>query len=1319
MSSFVSLHNHTHYSILKALPSPKELLLKAKELGQTAIAITDNNTFAGVWESYKASKEIGVKLIIGGVFNFLNDINKKDEKLCNIVLIAKNAEGYKNLLLLNKYGFDNAIITGNKIIPIIDWNVLEEKNSGLLCLTGDGNGIVSHHINNKNFDIAKNNLNRLYNLFGNDLGVEIQANTWNRPGNMFFSPINQVFTNYQLIKLANELSIKIIPTTNTLYIKKEDFKIHDVLLAVGAMQPVYSNARLKYNVPDFYLKTYEEVRDFFARNYGNEFAEQICTNTLEFANKCENPDWVNPQYLNPAGKELPVFDISNTEDYQQFKNWLEKQNEQVKKLNEDSAYLRFKCFDVFDKKIKPTLSLLKIPEYTKRIENELDVLNHQGFSSYMLIVADYIEWSKKNGVAAGVGRGSIGGSYTAYLLGIHKADPIKYGLIFERFQNIEKTSFPDIDADFSTKNRNKVLNYIQTKYGNDHVAFISNFSRVTPKVYARDIARSLEFGDNRKEAVRIGNQIADSISKDVKDKLDFEDLKASPLFMEYVKRYPPLANNSQILGKIRNFSTHAAALVISKRSLIGLVPVRKDKDGQQALEYEKNNTEDNGLLKVDILGLSTLDLIDDTIELINKTRDINLKLEDINFEDYDKKTYDLISKGDNFGVFQLGTSGGTIDLCKKIKPRCIEDLAIITTLARPAAANIRNDFIKTREGKSEFKLLHPSLKNAFEKTFGFGLYDESILQLGQDVAGWSLNQADRIRKMIKDKGKNPEKDKKLREEFIMDTMKNHNLDKIMATRIWDEELSKFRGYTFNKSLHHKEKIDIYTSEGKFLNTKSIDNIIPGEFVKSRNETNKKEIFVEVINKHDHGILPLFEVELVSGEKFRCTMDHKFRVQENGEMLPLEQIIKENLSIVANTAVNIPTIMSNIKSIQYIGNHRAYDIEVNHPDHQFYLSNGVLTSNSHAVLYSFISYITAYLKSNYPIEFLLATLIREIGSNAPNAQENIDKAKSELRKHKVNILSPDINKSETHYTLIDKNNLLTGLDALKYVGEDAIKDIIAKRPFKDFNDLMLRCDTRKVRTSTIQALAGGGCLDKFGIPRKIIYLYCYDYRKKLQVWLKKHNPNEEQFIFPWPNEPEWSKPELFALEKYYLGESFICSKREAYGSFFNDQHANMNIIKSSANKTYFANIKAEIKNIHELKVKKEGSKLLGQEMAKVLLEDVFGNQGVLTIFPEQWSNIQYQIKLQKGKLGFAPGHMIKFSGYSNLYDNEMGIILDQLFQSISPLPLPKDLKAKKLNLNNDNKDNILNKSDSLQQQIEDELFTEGLVDLDEDPFSTDI
>lgn len=1165
MTDFVSLHNRTNFSILTALPSPKDYFIRAKELNQKAVAITDCGSFAGVWDALKASKETGVKLIIGCEFYFVDDLKNHDSKLRLIVLIAKNAIGYKNILTLNKVAFDNSILIGKRVYPLIDWALLEKYSKGVICLTGCGNGIVSNLLNNKKFNEAEETLLKLNKIFESNLGVEIQAHNLQRNATYYNDKVDQVFTNTHLIRLALKNNLMIVPTTFSHYLKKEDAEVHDVLLAIGSMQPVYSNARIKYNISDLYLKSGDEVKTFFSRNYSEEFAENICKNSIYLADLCETPDWIDPKFSNPTGKELPIFPVEKEKDFEEFKIWIRK-NEAVKDLSVDEAYLRFKCYNEFDK-LKITIQNDKIQLYYDRINLELDVLEYQGFSSYMLIVADYVNWAAKNNIPVGPGRGSVGGCFVAYLLGIHKADSIKYGLIFERFQNKLRSQAPDIDQDVSTIDRERVLSYLKNKYGEDHMCAISNYNAITPKVYMRDIARSCDLGGSKEESVKVGNTLADTISANLSKITDMNDLlDKSPLLGEYCKKYTKIIDNGIILGQPRAASQHAAGIIISNRPVIGLAPVRKDKTNSLIIEFDKDQSEQNGFIKMDILGLSTLDIIQNTVKEIIKSG-CSFNNEHLNYDDNDNKTYELICKGDTFKVFQLGTSDGTIDLCKRIKPKNIEDLSIITTLARPAAANIRNDFILAREGKRKVSLLHSSLTGAFEKTYGFGLFDESILQLGKDVAGWDLNAADRIRKMIKEKNKNPESDLKLRSEFIEGAVKN-NIPYELSKRIWDEEIAKFASYTFNKS--------------------------------------------------------------------------------------------------------------------------------------------------HAVLYSFISYQTAYLKAHFPIYFLLENLKSEAKSNAPDADFNKEKIKKEIRYNKVKILPPNINTSQLTYTL-SLDNILTGLDALKFVGDEAINDIISKRPFVSFNDFMSKVNSKFVRSNSIQAMAATGCLDSFVISRRLIYLYCSDYRKKLQTWSKKNDP--KTFEYHWPIEKDWSMPELYALEKSYLGESFICNKSNAYVNFFDNKSLPIKYIKEMHDKENLSSIKAEIKNIFEFKIKKEGSKLLGEYMVKALIEDQYGDQITLTIFPKQWKDFKSKMRQMCGnKYKPDEGLAIHFSGTVNLYEDQIGIIMENFFNFCPPPALPKDLKSRQTSTKKSNKttnDININNVDESIDDFTNLLFDEGMIDLFEE------
>lgn len=370
-------------------------------------------------------------------------------------------------------------------------------------------------------------------------------------------------------------------------------------------------------------------------------------------------------------------------------------------------------------------------------------------------------------------------------------------------------------------------------------------------------------------------------------------------------------------------------------------------------------------------------------------------------------------------------------------------------------------------------------------------------------------------------------------------------------------------------------------------------------------------------------------------------------------------------------------MGNIKSVKEIGKQQTYDLEVDHKDHQFYLSNGILTSNSHSIMYSMTSYHTAYLKAHYPIEFLLANLMSETRSNTEQAEANIEKIKQEIRAHNVKILPPDINKSAMTYKMQSDGSLLTGLDALKSVGDPAIQNILSLRPFNSFHEFMSKVDTHYVRSTTIQSLVSSGCMDCFGLTRKAMYLYCSDYRKKLKDWNKKHPT--EQFVYDWPetSKEEWNKQELYALEKDIIGEAFICKKAEAYGEFFNKQSIAIRDVKLMKDKETIPSMICEIKSIYELLVKKETSKYLGQPMMKCTIEDAGGDQISLTIFPDNWKKVKARVKdLCGNRYKFDVGLVIHFGGSINVYEDQIGVVLNDLYAICPPPKLPKDLEAKK-------------------------------------------
>lgn len=1320
MKPYVSLHNHTIFSIMDSLIKPAELFKKAKELNQPAIAITDHNGLGGAWDGLKYSRESGVKLIIGSELCFIDSVKDKSGRPRHVILLARNQIGYRNLLKLIKEGNDNGVIFHKKNQLRIDWDLLEKYHEGLICLTACAGGILGQSITAKKIEKARQDAARLKEIFGDYLGLEIQPNNMVKTATSYHDYIDQKQTNHQLIKIGEELNIRVVATTNAHYVNKEDHQAHDVMLAIGSGQPIRSRQRIYYD-NDFYMKSRDEIYDFFARLYKNK-AEEFCDNSLYFANLCEDPDWIDPKYDNPTGKELPLFPVKDQENYDDFKKWLEFQPEQIKLLDEDKSYLRYVCELSFKDKVPPG----KEEEYRKRLEEEFDVFESKGFSSYMLIVADYLDFCRKNGKLVGPGRGSIGGSMVGYLINIHQADPIKYDLIFARFQNKERTSYPDCDSDFSPQFREQVEKYLQKKYGIDNVAHVSNYATITSKVYARDISRTFEFGGDRKAAVAIGNAIADSIPDDVK-KVKDAFIKA-PLFVEYSKKFSQLKEYANLLdSKPRQMATHAAGIVIGRRKLADIVPLRKDADGTLALEYEKQRAEENGLVKFDLLGLETLDIISNTYDIINSlNKPIDHDATSFNYENNDHKTYDLITSGDTLCVFQLGGSGGTTELCKQIKPKSIEDVSIINALARPSAAEFRKDVIEVRNGNKKLNLLHPRLERALGKTYSVGLYEECLLYVAQDIAGWDLNKADDLRKFTKDKGKNPEKAAQLKKDFV-DGAVNQGLSRELGIKIYEEVVENFQGYGFNKSLSVFTNIDVHTKEGKFITSKIIKDILPGEYVRSRDETTKQDIFVEVVAKHDHGILPLVEVELDTGEKVKCTMDHKFRVKETGKMFPLWKIIKDRLSIVVKKN-NEKFDIFNIKSIKVVGLDQTYDLEVNHPDHQFYLSNGMLTSNSHSILYSLISYHTAYLKAHYKLPFLTANLISEAKSNAKSAKGNILKIKEEIRKSGVTIVPPNINQSLMTYKILDDDTLLCGIDAIKFTGKTTAPEILAKRPFRSFEDFILRVDSRNVRANAIQALAASGCLDEFGLSRKQMFLYAGDFKKKFLLWSKKNPDDIASFKYPWPdNVGEWTDSEKAAMEIKYLGEALNTNLREIYPNFFPTNSANFKSLalkhaesdekRIEHNLTRDGEICGVIRDYFEFRVKKETSKIFGQTMAKITVEDLYGNSVPLTVFPDQLKQLYSRMKQIGGRnMKLEPGVAIAVAATLEVNDDSLAMIFLDLKKIAPPpqLPKEKELEPRSVKMKISSTKKRIKKIDNLDdfiENVEDQLTEQGDAELE--------
>lgn len=431
---YVSLHNHTFSSIQDCLIDPKELFKRVKELGQSAVAITDHGSLGAVWDAYNASKKTGVKLIVGTELYFVNDLNNLTEKFSHLILLAKNHTGYKNLLKIQEKSFENAVIMFKRNYPRVSWDILEQHSEGVICTTACANGIVGQLISNKKMDEAREVVKRLQSIYGDNLAIEVQATYLKRMASNYSAEIDQHAINLKLRELAREFNIRPIVTTNAHYLTKEQAEAHDCLLAIGSGQPVTSMSRLKYSgtegvLSEFYLKTEDEIKATLTRQFGRkdpEFVNECIANTKYFADLCEEPNWVDLKFTNPSGKELPEFDVKSQEDYVDFQEWLKTCDIN---LPEDSLYLRYVTYREFNKWLEtPKANGINKQEYIDRIEKELDVLHRCGVSSYMLIVADYINWCKKNDVPTGPGRGCNSGDTLVFTdNGFKKLEDVNIG----------------------------------------------------------------------------------------------------------------------------------------------------------------------------------------------------------------------------------------------------------------------------------------------------------------------------------------------------------------------------------------------------------------------------------------------------------------------------------------------------------------------------------------------------------------------------------------------------------------------------------------------------------------------------------------------------------------------------------------------------------------------------------------------------------------------------------------------------------------------------------------------------------------------------
>ena len=867
--SFVPLHIHSDYSLLDGASQLPELVDQAIALGMKAIALTDHGVMYGAVELIKICRSKTIKPIIGNEMYIINgDIEKQERRpKYHQVVLAKNTKGYKNLVKLTTISNLKGV-QGKGIFsrPCINKDLLKQYKEGLIITSACLGGEIPQAILSGRPDAARKVAKWYKEVFGEDFYLEIQDH----------GSQEDRIVNVEIVKIARELGIKFVATNDSHYISCFDVEAHDALLCIQTGKLIVDDNRMRYSGTE-YLKSATEMKLLFRDHLPDDVIEEAIATTVEVADKVE------PYHIMDEPKiPTPPIPSGHTPDtYAEEVAWqglLERLNR--KSRNEVD------------------------PVYKERLEYELKMIQQMGFSTYFLVVWDYIKFARDNNIPVGPGRGSAAGSLVAYAMRITNIDPVHHGLLFERFLNPERKSMPDIDTDFCIEKRDEVIDYVTRKYGVDRVAQIITFNRLTSKAVLKDVARVLDIPYG--EADKMAKMIPVVRGKPTKLKVMVSDQTPAPEFKEKydndpnVRRWIDMA--MRIEGTNKTFGVHAAGVVISAEPLDEIVPLQRNNDGSVITQYFMEDLESLGLLKMDFLGLRNLTLIQKTIDLIQQSKGYHIDPDDITRDERKaqkilakgehstlpkdvSQAYSLLESGDLEGIFQLESSGMK-QIVRDLKPSNIEDISSILALYRPGPldAGLIPKFINRKHGREAIDYESQLLQPILNETYGIMVYQEQIMKIAQDMAGYSLGQADLLRRaMGKKKVAEMEKQK---QNFIDGSAKN-GVKPQVAEKLFADML-KFAEYCLSYET------EVLTVEYGFLPI--------GEIVEKQIECsvfsvdNNGNVYTQPIAQwHHRGVQELYEYCLDDGSKIRATKDHKF-MTNSGEMLPIDEIFERGLDL---------------------------------------------------------------------------------------------------------------------------------------------------------------------------------------------------------------------------------------------------------------------------------------------------------------------------------------------------------------------------------------------------------------------------------------
>ena len=770
-SDFVHLHNHTFHSVLDGLTKIHDLVDKVKELGMEAAAVTDHGTMSGILDYYKTAKKAGIKPIIG-IETYVATRSRfdrdpgKDKQRFHLTVLAMNNTGFHNLMKLST----RANLEGMYYKPRIDHDLLEELNEGLIVLSGCASGEIGVALKEDDYDRAREIAKWYKSILGDRYYLELQDH--GHPKSNTHWDV-QAKINEGLIKLSKELGIEMVVTCDGHYLTHEYQDAHEILLCVGTGSYLSDEKRMSLKDFELHLTDPRDIID----HWGEEFPEVI-RNTKKIADRCDVEIELGriliPKYPLPDGENEHSYLLRLT-----YQGLLQRYNgaskEEAEKLDPDE--------------IIPKLS----DEVRERAEMELGVMGNMGYEGYFLIVQDFINWGKSQGIVFGPGRGSAAGSIVAYALNITDLDPLKYGLLFERFLNPDRISMPDIDVDIQDTRRDEVIEYCAKKYGEDHVSNIATFGKMFGRMAVRDVARVLEVpyaeSDRLAKLVPPPNQgrhipLSVSIKEDADLRNEYENNPTAKEVLDYA---------IQLEGTIRSHGVHACGVVIAPDTLANYIPLEMAQKGVVATQFPMGEVEELGLLKMDFLGLSNLTIINNAMRIIRKAYKKEINLSELPLDD--KKTYELFQRGDTTGVFQL-ESAGMKRYLRGLKPTTFEDIIAMVALYRPGPMQFIDSFIRRKHGEEEITYLHSGMKNSLKNTYGILVYQEQFMQISKEWCGFTGGQADTLRKAV---GKKKiDLMKKVKPEFVEGAVKVGGATKEIAETFWTQ-LEEFANYCFNKS----------------------------------------------------------------------------------------------------------------------------------------------------------------------------------------------------------------------------------------------------------------------------------------------------------------------------------------------------------------------------------------------------------------------------------------------------------------------------------------------------------------------------------------